>query len=56
MPINLEEHVVVHSGIKFIPLAIAQKAINEAYGEVDNLEQILQSALTKINKTIEEND
>ena len=58
MPINLEEHTVFIDRLQMdmVPLSVAKQAIAEAYSEVDNLEQLLQSTLTTINKTIEEND
>ena len=60
MAINLEEHVIVHSGIKFVPLSIAKQALQEVYNDCDDkLEDALNSieeSLTKINQTISEND
>ena len=60
MAINLEEHVIVHSSIKLVPLAIAKQAVLEAYDNCDekleNALNIIESSLTKINNTISEND
>ena len=57
--INLEEHIVIHSGIKFVPLAIAQKAIEEAYQKSNDLNGAVEGLLnsfTNIEKSLEDND
>ena len=57
--INLEEHVVIHSGIKFVPLTIAKKAVEEAYENsttIDSAVEELFNSFTNIQKTIEDND
>jgi len=58
MPINLNEHAVFIDRLQMemVPLSIAKQAVEEAYSQIDNVEELLQSALTNINKTIEEND
>jgi hypothetical protein len=60
MAINLEEHTIIHSGIKFVPLSIAKQAVLDAYDECDEkLEtafNMIESSLTKINNTISQND
>ena len=58
MPINLKEHAVFIDRLQMemVPLSVAKQAVEEAYSQVDNLEDLLQTALTNINKTIEDND
>ncbi len=57
--INLEEHIIIHSGIKFVPLVIAQKAIEEAYDKSNALDGAVEGLLnsfTNIQKSLEDND
>ena len=57
--INLEEHVVIHSGIKFVPLTIAKKAIEEAYENSNTLDGAVKNlfnSFTNIQKSLEDND
>ena len=59
MPINLEDHIVVHSGIKFVPLTIAKKAVEEAYENsttIDSAVEELFNSFTNIQKTIEDDN
>ena len=51
MAINLEEHVIVHSGIKFVPLSIAKTAVEEA-GEFKQTEAKLTEVMGLINEAI----
>jgi protein-arginine kinase len=57
--INLEDHIVIHSGIKFVPLVIAQKAIEEAYNSsttIDSAVEDLFKSFSNIQKSLEDND
>ena len=58
MAINLEDHIIVHSGIEMVPLSLAKKAIEEAVtfntaeAKLDEVNFALKEAIKLLNDNI----
>ena len=52
--INLREHVVVRQDIEYVPLAIAEAAIAEAYNDtkLDDAMNLIKTAIKEMNDSV----